>query len=210
VQSRGENDIKQERSGPVEGCRVERGNGQRHDGGRRSLDERRERRGEVTGLLMGRATVVDGLLIRATLMAGALATLASTRGRAFPTCAGQRRPDSVREQQNKETRDRSRHGFILCPINACGQTGEAPSGEAPSQPSDSRRSSVSSARRRPRCGRGKQLTGSGTASIDMRSRRRRRIWEFTSVSSCQPAPISEGSVACRETSIEPVFGRHHV
>ena len=73
---------------------------------------------------MGRAAVVDGLLVGATLVAGALATLTSARGRALPTNAGQRRSDRVREQQNEEARDRSRHGFILRPINGCPQTDE--------------------------------------------------------------------------------------
>ena len=63
LQSRGENDIQQERSRPVEGCSIERGHTQRHDGAWRSRDERREGRGEVTGLLMGRAVVVDGLQV---------------------------------------------------------------------------------------------------------------------------------------------------
>ena len=63
MQSRGENDIQQERSRPVEGCSIERGHTQRHDGAWRSRDERREGRGEVTGLLMGRAVVVDGLQV---------------------------------------------------------------------------------------------------------------------------------------------------
>ena len=56
-------DVEQERGGAIDGCRVERGNGHGDGEGWRSLDERRECRGELTRLLVGGAAVVGRLLV---------------------------------------------------------------------------------------------------------------------------------------------------